>query len=155
MAEDKDKVTELPLKEVDVKEQEMQESVRMTKEEMIAKGLLPPRKKPTTALSEAISKVSNVEQSNIKEIPVQQMQNAPAQQAQTNNAALIKKAENRGSMAIELLKAILSGSENHNIEEVDDLVKFVFAIADAIQNEVDKGYQQDLIEEATKRLRTS
>lgn len=108
---------------------------KMSKEELIAKGLLPPKKKQST---DAV----------IQEIPVEQMlnQEVPPKSTYANEQddPLFRKASTRMGMALDLIKIMVAGPK----QDVNDMVQYAFAIADAIQNEADRGYHQDLINRA-------
>ena len=111
------------------------------KDELIQKGLLPPKKEKKAKAQESI-----------QEIPVEQMLNQSAQtlkvKEQPQKDPLIQKAENRGAMAVDLIKVMIAGPRQ---EDVDGLVKYAFALVDSIQKEVDSGYLADVQAEEAKR----
>ncbi len=111
------------------------------KDELIQKGLLPPKKE---------KKVSQTE--SIQEIPVEQMfqkvEAAPNTGEPPKKDPLIQRAENRGAMAVDLIKVMIAGPRQ---EDVDGLVKYAFSLVDSIQKEVDSGYLADVQAEEAKR----
>lgn len=131
---------------------------KMSKTDMIAKGLLPPRVKKDK-LAAAVQKETGKEAANMQEMPIEQMQQAmlrqPPKHASTiNTEDLIKKASARGGMALELIKAILANvSKKPLFDDVDDMVSYAFEIADGIQAETDVGYNKSLVAAATQQLK--
>ena len=139
-----DEVVDAELVEV-----EEEKPKRMSKEEMIAAGLLPPTvdKKPLT-------KAVEQEISTLKEIPVEQMtRQQPKHANAVNTDNITQLASNRGSIGLDLVKVLVADGKMQ--ADVKEVVAYAFALADAIQEEVDRDYQQRLVEEASKQLRTS
>jgi hypothetical protein len=122
-----------------VETKEAQTGGKLSKEDLIAKGLLPPKKKAQTM------------ESSITEIPVEKMIKTEVKSSYPNEQddPLFKKASTRMGMALELIKVMVAGQK----QDVGDMVQYAFAIADDIQAEADRGYQQDLMDRTAERLK--
>lgn len=120
---------------------------KMTKEEMIAAGLLPPQK----------SKVAQAVQSETRKVAQSADRQVPKHANTVDNVSAVKKAETRGGMAHEIIKAMFQGMGGRDMDEVDvdAVVQFAFKLADGIQAETDRGYRQDLVDATSQQLRTS
>lgn len=133
-------------------------TTKMTREELIAKGLLPatvpkavslPKKDKTVE-----TPVKEPQSARIEEIPMEQMERQhPKHAATIDSEDLARKASARGGMALELIKAILGNtSKKPMFNDVDDLVKYAFGLADGIQAETDRGYSQALVNAAARQV---
>lgn len=133
------------IKDAEFVETEVEQPVRMTREQMIAKGLLPG---PPTVKKKTLDKAISEQVANMQAIPAERIERQqPIHAARIDNEELVKKASARGGMALELIKAILANT-GASFENVDELVKYAFEIADGIQAETDRGYNKSLVNAA-------
>lgn len=130
-------------------------TTKMTREELIAQGLLPATLPKAVSLpKEDKTDEAPVKEPEIKEIPMEQMERQlPKHAATIDGEELARKASTRGSMALELIKVILGNTSKKPLfNDVDNLVKYAFDLADGIQAETDRGYSQSLVNAAARQV---
>jgi hypothetical protein len=130
-------------------------TTKMTKEELVANGLLPASPPKAVSLPKKDKTAETpVKEPQIEEIPMEQMERqVPKHAATIDSEDIARKASARGGMALELIKAILSStSKRPSFNDVDNLVKYAFELADGIQAETDRGYSQTLVNAAARQV---
>lgn len=129
-------------------------TTKMTREEMIAQGLLPAVPPKVVSLPKDKADETPAKKPQIEEIPMERMERQlPKHAATIDGEELARKASARGGMALELIKVILGNTSKKPLfNDVDNLVKYAFELSDGIQAETDRGYSQSLVNAAARQV---